>query len=146
MSSASNYPNVNWRFWAIAALFFAYVAATFFLYENKPEGERDPHVVSILVFISAHLGSLGLYLWQNREGQKIWIHKDRLKKWLNLKRMNDAHHRLMEMVLFVLIGAFFALCFIKPSTPMQAFAAGLGWIGVASTFMSSKPTPTGGDA
>lgn len=136
---------VIWRFWSIACLFAAYVGATFFLYVSVPESQRDPLVVKFLVFTSAHLGSLGLYLWENRRDRKNWIPKDRLEKWLNLPRMKDAHHRLMEMVLFVLIGAFFALCFVKPSTPTQAFAAGLGWIGVASTFMSKNAGPTGGE-
>lgn len=61
--------------------------------------------------------------------------RDKMKSFgvadlIGLLPVADAWKHFLEFLVFIGLGAFIAIGLTSPSTPAQAFAAGLGWTGL----------------
>jgi hypothetical protein len=50
---------------------------------------------------------------------------------------------LLEMLLFIGIGSFFAVIMVAPTTDRQALAAGMGWTALMAGFVPDRRHPAG---
>jgi hypothetical protein len=86
-----------------------------------------------------HISLLSLYgytaagaviLWGKlaREGRKVHFLSDLLIRYIP----NEPLRKIIEPLVFVAFGTYLAVGVIDPTTERQAFAAGLGWTGLAS--------------
>jgi hypothetical protein len=63
-----------------------------------------------------------------RSSRQVYALSDILKQFIR----NDNIREKIEPVMFVLLGTVLSIWIIQPTTPAQAFAAGVGWTSLAS--------------
>jgi len=56
---------------------------------------------------------------------------------INPKWKGSTITRIIDMLLFTVVGAFIGTIFTQPTTAQQALAAGLGWTGLLSSVSKS---------
>ena len=79
-------------------------------------------------FLYAAGGALILWGKLAKQGREVYGLTDILKRFGLSERVRLA----VEPVIFVVLGGFFAVGLLDPSTIPQAIAAGIGWTGLVS--------------
>jgi hypothetical protein len=62
------------------------------------------------------------------KARQVYALSDILKQFIQ----NDNIREKIEPIMFVLLGTVLSIWIIQPTTPAQAFAAGVGWTSLAS--------------
>jgi hypothetical protein len=78
----------------------------------------------------AFAGALLLWCRLGNKAREVYQLSNLLRRFIR----NDSIREKIEPVLFVLLGTVLSIGIIQPSTPAQAFAAGVGWTSLASKY------------
>jgi hypothetical protein len=80
--------------------------------------------------VFAAIGSFALWL-KLGERQQLTVHG--LGKFWGLLKITGRKRDVIELISFVVVGAFMSMLFTDPTNVRQAFSAGLGWTGLLAT-------------
>lgn len=80
------------------------------------------------LWIYAAVGATILWAKMRRSKRDIYGLTEITKQYIP----NEKVRIIVELAIFLIIGCLVSVGVINPSTPAQAFAAGLGWTGLAT--------------
>jgi hypothetical protein len=87
-------------------------------------------VIEWWALVGAALGVLGLWAKLAKEKRKVWLLSDFFDR---LMPGESKTRYLIELTLFIGIGAFTSVAAVQPNSFVAAITAGMGWAGLVSS-------------
>jgi hypothetical protein len=99
---------------------------------QTPDGKRA--FWAVIFYFVAMLGAIAMYLFASSKGRQSTV--PRLRRLLPGK--SDTFYYRTDFILVIIIGSAFGDIFFNPQAPIQALAAGCGWVGALNVLLERK--------